>query len=428
MTSARFLRNHIWNNVNKYPVSTEFIDASVKDCSMNPQEEWLKELKEQSRHRYELRFNEFCQWIQKTPEQLVKEYKDSTSKEEWAKKYGSIVLQYYQARLSAGYSINSARADTIAPRSFFASQCQEVKIQKGKIAKAQIAMGEHSFTQDELKKAFYFGDVKSKAILATEVSLGWSSIDFLGLEVSFIKPIVEKAKAEKLDFIQFISSRQKTDETAICHLMPEAIESLDAYLKTIPEDAKFLWYSPSDHTEAISNKSLNDQLKQMVKDAGILTTGDIKFNLLRKFTFSTLQRYGMTDPESRVCVGKTVSPDILTYLINLKDTLMEKYVKAYQGLNLVKSNGNGNHVKIEALEEAVSRLEKEVISRDSEIEVLRKDQKSLNVKFERQKKETLKEIMNIKYMLGTKGMSKEEVVKLFKTTLKTIRNEEKQEE
>jgi hypothetical protein len=188
---------------------------------------------------------------------------------------------------------------------------------------------------------FYFGDVKSKAILATSVSLGQSSIDFLSLEVNFIKPFIEKAKEEKLDFVQFIYTRQKTDETAICHLMPEAIESLDAYLKTIPQDAKFLWYSPSDHSQSLSNKAINDLLKSMVRQASVMTTGDVKFNLLRKFTFSTLQRYGMTESESRVCVGKTVSPDILTYLINLKDTLMQKFKKAYVGLSLVKSNGNG---------------------------------------------------------------------------------------
>jgi hypothetical protein len=116
---------------------------------MNPVEEWLKEIKETSRHRYSLRFGEFCAWIQKSPEQLVQEYKQSTDKEAWAKRMGSIVLQYYQKRLEAGYSINSARADTIAPKSFFKSQCQEVKISRGKIAKAQIATGEHSFTQEE---------------------------------------------------------------------------------------------------------------------------------------------------------------------------------------------------------------------------------------------------------------------------------------
>jgi hypothetical protein len=265
---------------------------------------------------------------QKTPEQLVEEYKATNDKEAWTKKWGSIIVQYYQARLSAGYSINSARADSVAPRSFFSSQCQEVKIQREKIAKPQVATGEHSFTQDELKKAFYFGDVKSKAILATEVSLGFSSIDFLSLEVNFIKPFIEKAKAEKMDFVQFLYKRQKTDETAICHLMPEAIESLDAYLKTISQNAKFLWYSPSNHNEPLTNKALNDILKGMVRQASTMTTGDIKFNLLRKFTFSTLQRFGMTESESRVCVGKTVSADILTYLINLKDTLMEKYKKA----------------------------------------------------------------------------------------------------
>jgi hypothetical protein len=351
---AEFSLSHIWNNVNKYPVSTEFIDSSVQDCSMaTPKDEWLKEQKESSRHRYELRFNEFCAWVQKTPEQLVEEYKTTTDKEAWAKHMGSIIVQYYQARLEAGYSINSARADTIAPRSFFKSCCQEVHVGRGKISKAQIATGEHSFTQEELKTAFYFGDVKAKAILATEVSLGWSSIDFLGLEVGFIKPFVEKAKAEKLDFVQLVYTRQKTDETAICHLMPESIESLDAYLKTIPQDAKFLWYSPSNHDEPLTNKALNDILKGMVKQASIMTTGDVKFNLLRKFTFSTLQRFGMTESESRVCVGKTVSSDVLTYLINLKDTLLEKFKKSYHGLSLVKSNGNG---RVDSIQQAVDAM------------------------------------------------------------------------
>jgi hypothetical protein len=64
----------------------------VKEGSMaSPKEEWLKEIKETSRHRYELRFDEFCQWIQKSPEQLVKEYKNSSDKEAWAKHMGSII-------------------------------------------------------------------------------------------------------------------------------------------------------------------------------------------------------------------------------------------------------------------------------------------------------------------------------------------------
>jgi site-specific recombinase XerD len=335
----------------------------VKEGSMaSPKEEWLKEIKETSRHRYSLRFDEFLAWIQKTPEQLVQEYKESTDKEAWAKHMGSIIVQYYQARLEAGYSINSARADTIAPRSFFKSCCQEVHVGRGKIAKAQIAMNEHSFNQEELKKMFHYGDVKSKTILSSAISLGWSSIDFLSLEVDFIKPYVEKAKAEKLDFVQFIYTRQKTDETAICHLMPESIESLDVYLKTIPQDAKFLWYSPSNHNEPLSNKALNDILKSMVHQASVMTTGDVKFNEIRKFTFSTLQRYGMTESESRVCVGKTVSPDILTYMINLKDTLIQKFKKAYVGLSLIKLNGNGRVDNLQTAVDTVMQVLKALVT------------------------------------------------------------------
>ena len=366
-------------NVNKYPVSTEFIESSVEETIMaSPKDEWLKEIKESVRYRYSQRLDEFLEWVKKTPEQLVEEYKATSDKEAWAKKWGSIVLQYYQARLSAGYSINSARADSVAPRSFFSSQCQEVKIQRGKIAKAQIATGEHSFTQDELKKMFYFGDVKQKAILSTAVSLGWSSIDFLSIERSFIEPYVKKAREEKLDFVQFIYTRQKTDETAICHLMPESIESLDAYLKTIPQDAKFLWYSPSNHNEPLTNKALNDILKGMVKQASIMTTGDVKFNLLRKFTFSILQRFGMTESESRISVGKSVPADVLTYLINLKSTLMEKYKKAYHGLMLLKSNGNGRVDTIEKTLDTMMEVLRELVKERLQEKGLMKKVKPIN--------------------------------------------------
>jgi hypothetical protein len=118
---------------------------------------------------------------------------------------------------------------------------------------------------------------------------------------------------------------------------------------------------PHNHNEPLTNKALNDILKGMVKQASIMTTGDVKFNLLRKFTFSTLQRCGMTESESRVCVGKTVSPDILTYLINLKDTLLEKYKKAYHGLTLVKSNGNGRIDNVEKTLDTMLEVLRELV-------------------------------------------------------------------
>jgi len=53
-------------NVNKYPVSTEFIESSVKETTMaSPKAEWLKEIKESVRHRYSARLDEFLEWVKK---------------------------------------------------------------------------------------------------------------------------------------------------------------------------------------------------------------------------------------------------------------------------------------------------------------------------------------------------------------------------
>lgn len=72
-------------NVNKYPVSTEFIESCVEETIMaSPKDEWLKEIKESVRYRYSQRLDEFLEWVKKTPEQLVEEYKATSDKEAWA--------------------------------------------------------------------------------------------------------------------------------------------------------------------------------------------------------------------------------------------------------------------------------------------------------------------------------------------------------
>ena len=53
-------------NVNKYPVSTEFIASSVEETIMaSPKDEWLKEIKESVRYRYSQRLDEFLEWVKK---------------------------------------------------------------------------------------------------------------------------------------------------------------------------------------------------------------------------------------------------------------------------------------------------------------------------------------------------------------------------
>jgi hypothetical protein len=58
-------------------------------------------------------------------------------------------------------------------KAFLGSQCDRVRIKRGRIANTKPAMGDHEFTREELTKMFHYADVKGKALLSLGISLGW---------------------------------------------------------------------------------------------------------------------------------------------------------------------------------------------------------------------------------------------------------------
>ena len=106
----------------------------------------------------------FCEWIDKQPEQLISEYKQAEDKEEWAKEMGYKVVDFYRyvrsqtnPKTQKPYSVNYARNATTSVRSFFKRYARQVMLDNGSIPKAQLATGEHKFTQQDLRKMFYYG-------------------------------------------------------------------------------------------------------------------------------------------------------------------------------------------------------------------------------------------------------------------------------
>jgi site-specific recombinase XerD len=320
-----------------------------------PTEKLLKSYnKETTQSRVKASMAQFCEWAQKTDAQLVEAYKQATDKEQWAKDMGKALVEWFNDLLKNGYAVNSARAAVGNVRAFFRNQCRAVLIEKRKIPKQQAATGEHEFSQAELRKMFHYADVRGKAILSTAVSLGWAADDFLNLKRSDVEALVNKALAEKELFIAFTHVRGKTGATTRAHLTPEAIESLRAYLDTTPKDAVFLWANGS-LTDHLTNDTLNNILRDLVKKASIQTIGDVHFHLIRKFTMSTLSDAGLSEWDVKFMVGKDVPVDIATYLINRKATLMEEFQRAYPRLSLT-GYANRNHDKLQELEEKVAKL------------------------------------------------------------------------
>jgi len=308
-----------------------------------PKEEWLAEYpKELTRFHYNRNFELFCAWAKTSDVELVKEYEASKNKKRWRKETGATIVRYYSYLLSEkGYASNTARSMLSGIRAFLSSQCETPKIRRGAIAKPKIALGEHEFTAVELRKMFFYADTREKAILSTAIALGWGAQDFIALRREFIEPYLEKEA-----FVGFWYERKKTGATVRGHLTPESIESLTQWL-AISGKSEWVWASNGD--KHITDDTLNNIFKEIVRKANIKTTGKVRFHATRKFLLSQLLNAGVAQAHAKLMVGKMVPPDLLAYLTKVTEQLREEYIEAYPRFALVGYTTK-NHDRVEQLE------------------------------------------------------------------------------
>jgi len=289
-------------------------------------------------------------------------YKRTKDRHEWARKTGFKVVAFYNYRIKKGYATNTVRAEVSTIRAFCRDNCTTLIVARKKIAKARKAKGEHEFTREELAKMFYVADVRDKAILSTAISLGYSIQDFAALPRSLIESLVNKAIQEKIDFIGFDYERQKTHVESRSHLTLEARESLKAWFDYIDKKretegkTKTEWVWCNGNNGRLSDQAINDVIKNLVKKANIITTGKIRFHLLRKFLMNALHDANFSSWEVKRIVGKEIATSDATYLQGLSRKVSEKFNQVYSFIRLT-GYANKNGLKAEKQAEKIQQLE-----------------------------------------------------------------------
>ena len=277
-------------------------------------------------------------------------------------------MLFVSAKVITGNSKNTIRNAVTTVRSFFTSECQPVTIKRGRIFEPQLPTNEHEFNQSDLQKMFNIGGVRDKAILSTAVSLGWGISDFLDLERDFIEGLIKRARSENQQFINFDSQRKKTDVRLVGILTPEALDTLEAWLKYSEKyKSKTRWLWASTRRGRLQVDSVNDILRRLVQEAGLVTTGKVHFHLLRKFLFNTLSSYGLNSFESKFVIGKKISASDLTYLQRLKQDAFKKYQEAYPNFSLIKVNAEDRELK-EAYSEIIGENRRLRLRTDAVVE------------------------------------------------------------
>lgn len=324
-------------------------------------EKWVKDTypryKAQDLWQAKDRLNTFLEFVNVTDSEFVEAYKRTQDKTEWAKNTGKKVIEYYNQLLKK-YAVNTSRSYVSTARAFCRDTCQSLIIQRKRIAKPERAKNEHEFTREELAKMYHVADVRDKAILSLAVSLGFSIEDFAELPREQIESLVNKANAEKIDFIGFDTQRGKTKVESRSHLTPEARDSLKEWFAYIDKKResegkdKSKYVFPNGDSEHLSDQAINDIIKDLIKKANIVTTGKIRFHLLRKFLMNALHDSGFDDWAIKRAMGKEIPTSDLTYLQGLNRKLDQDFAKVYDHIKL-STYTNKNGVRLEELEEKV---------------------------------------------------------------------------
>jgi hypothetical protein len=334
------------------------------ESDMEKYREWFTTGTKRTRQKNAIKLRKYCEWCGRTPKQLLDEYaearEDVATYNAWKREIRKKIGEFYDHLKTSGYAINTARSMPLGILRFYSDNAETIKGATKQFEAPQIPSNEYAFTQDDLRKIFYYADTEGKALISTAVALGYSAIDFLELEAQHMKNLVDEAKAKKQDFIMFIGqSRAKTSVQPRSILTPEAIDSLSDYLEILERKhghlPKYLWSSNSGDAH-LTNQGLNKKFRTLVKRANVATYGrQVRFHSLRKFLYSRLQ--ARNRDIAKVITAKKVSASDLTYIPNLDAECLRIFKETYKEISL---NGDITGKTREKQSEEIAELKRQI--------------------------------------------------------------------
>ena len=144
-------------------------------------------------------------------------------------------------------------------------------------------------------------------------------------------------------------------------------ELLDSHIPQLDRSNPYLFQS--NRRGNLSEKRLDEIVKQLFERAGLKTQKILRWHCFKKLVLRTSAELGLNQWSAKILVGKSVPADIMTYISGLN--LKEDFLKLSSVLKL-KSDGNGNG-KVSKLKELVLALEKENAQLKQRIEILQKN-------------------------------------------------------
>lgn len=345
-------------------------------------------------------FKKYCEWIEKTPDQLVEERKQHLKdKDQRVNHLAEMDVKRFLAHLEdKGLSPNTVRGYFMAIRNFYQRNYLELSFFRGDIRFTHtVQEGTRAANKKDIRKMLEVSNPRVRAIILFLKDTGLSESDFAKLKLKDlrVKTVQEIFILETP--VPIITRRIKTKRLTITFIGQESLKALintlklrqigDPELRRVNKEKKGLKpeiltlesplfrsyakvFMGKDQIKHLSGKAVGEIIRLAAKKADVWKKG-FSAHALRRFFQTNLESAGVPRNWIQKMMGHALSGSEGSYSLPEVDTLRVAYDKAYPHLAITEKTEQKS--RVEALEQQVEALMLNGKKKDSEISQLKNE-------------------------------------------------------
>jgi len=244
-----------------------------------------------TRMEYKTNFQRFCNFISKTPEQIMIEY-DNSKDREFKREYARYIQAFMSAELEKGMAQNTINTRLAAVKSFF--KYNNLPLGYIPAPKMRVTYHNRDITHEEIKLILNASRPRERAFFALLAQSGLRPYSICNLRFKHIKEdLIANRVPCKIDVPQEIAKgKYRGYFTFIGH---EAVEYLKAYLHTrrriTDDDFLFVKQGTKQQANPKSFSNLFARTLQKLKEKGLIEVEQKKTNKPRNVRLYSLRKF-----------------------------------------------------------------------------------------------------------------------------------------
>jgi len=260
-------------------------------------EDWVQTYKASVRNQSRKNLQDFLDYIDMKSEQAL-----ALRKEDQNRTFERLCLKWLNHMLEEkGLAQNTGVNRLGTVRSWFKYHDLDLRFKRGEVPKNLIKPQKFSLTIDHVRKMLEYAGIFEKALIHMAMETGLRISDLLALKKADIENLLQQDLPSTMEVLT-----QKEGVIARIFMSQENAEVLKLYLPTLPENEKLLFPKNEDTV----NKSVKKLFEQAFPDLQLKPS----MHDFRRLFMSTASNMNVNTWRIKFFTGKTVPPDILTYL------------------------------------------------------------------------------------------------------------------